>query len=71
MLKVKKANTKIVRKTVKKAQNIQLAMKAYKNPTSSLLLRAAASLYHYSKDSIINHLDNTLQVEYTPDIYVE
>jgi hypothetical protein len=59
MPKVKKANTKIVRKAVEKAQNIQLAVKAYKNPTSSLLLRAAASLYHYSKNSITNHLDNT------------
>ncbi len=71
MPKVKKTNTKTVRKTVKKMQNIQLIIKAYKNLTSSLLLRAAASLYYYFKDSIINHLDNTSQIKYTPDIYVE
>ena len=71
MPKVKKANTKIVRKAVEKAQNIQLAVKAYKDPTSGLSLRAAASLYHCSKDSITNHLDDTPQVEYAPDVYVE
>ena len=59
MSKVKKANTKTVRKTVKKTQNIQLIAKTYKDPTSSLSLRATASLYHYSKDSITNYLDNT------------
>ena len=59
MPKVKKANTKTVRKAVEKAQNIQLAVKAYKDPTSSLLLRAAISLYYYSKDFITNYLDNT------------
>jgi len=46
-------------------------VKAYKNPTSGLLLRAAASLYHCSKDSITNYFDDTPQVEYAPDIYVE
>jgi iron-sulfur cluster repair protein YtfE (RIC family) len=46
-------------------------VEAYKNPISDLSLRAAASLYHYSKDSITNHLDDTPQVEYAPDIYVE
>ena len=46
-------------------------MKAYKDPTSNLLLRAAASLYHCSKDSITNHLNDTPKHEYTPDIYIE
>jgi len=46
-------------------------VKAYKDPTSGLSLRAAASLYHYSKDSITNHLNNTSQVKYAPDVYVE
>ena len=46
-------------------------MKAYKNPTSSLLLRAAASLYHYSKNSITNHLNDTPKHEYVSDIYIE
>ena len=46
-------------------------MKAYKNPISSLLLRAAASLYYYFKNFITNHLDDTPQVEYTPNIYIE
>jgi hypothetical protein len=71
MPKVKKANTKTVRKADEKAQNIQLAVKAYKDPTSGLSLRAAVSLYHCSKDSITNHLDDTPQVEYAPDVYVE
>jgi hypothetical protein len=71
MPKVKKANTKTVRKAVEKAQNIQLAVKAYKDPTSGLSLRAATSLYHCSKDSITNHLDDTPQVKYAPNIYVE
>jgi hypothetical protein len=71
MPKVKKTNTKTVKKTVKKAQNIQLAVKAYKDPTSDLSLRAATSLYHCSKDSITNYLDNTPQIKYAPNIYVE
>ncbi len=71
MPKVKKANTKTIRKAVKKTQNIQLLVKAYKNLIFSLFLRATASLYHYSKNSIINYLDNTPQVKYTLNIYVE
>jgi hypothetical protein len=46
-------------------------MKAYKDPTSGLLLRAAASLYHCFKDSITNYFDDTSQVEYAPNVYVE
>ena len=71
MPKVKKTNTKTVKKAVEKTQNIQLAIKAYKDPTSNLSLRAAASLYYYFKDFITNHLNNTSQVKYTTDIYVE
>ena len=46
-------------------------MKTYKNPISDFSLRAAASLYHYSKDSITNYLNDTPKHEYTPDIYIE
>src|SRR6266536_5180970 len=46
-------------------------MKAYKDPTSGLLLRVAASLYHYSKDLITNHLNDTPKYEYISDIYIE
>ena len=41
MPRVKKANTKALRKATEKAQNIQLTVKAYKEPTSGLLLPAA------------------------------
>ncbi len=71
MPKVEEPNTKTIKKTLKKAKNIQLAVKAYKNPTSSLSLRAAVSLCHYSKNSITNHLNDTPKHEYTPDIYIE
>ena len=43
MPRVKRANTKALRKASEKAQNIQLAVKAYKKPISDLLLPAAAS----------------------------
>ncbi len=46
-------------------------MKAYKDPTSSLLLRAAVSLYHYSKNLITNHFNDTPKHEYISDIYIE
>ena len=39
----KRANTKALRKASEKAQNIQLAVKAYKKPTFDLLLPAAVS----------------------------
>ncbi len=71
MPKVEEPNTKAVRKALEKAKNIQLAVKVYKDPTSGLSLRAAASLYHCSKDSITNHLNDTPKHEYTPDIYIE
>ncbi len=71
MPKVEEPNTKAVRKALKKAKNIQLIVKAYKNPTSGLLLRAAASLYYYSKDLITNHLNDTPKYEYTSNIYIE
>ena len=71
MPKVEEPNTKAVRKALKKAKNIQLAVKAYKDPISGLLLRAAASLYHYSKNSINNHLNDTPKHEYTPNIYIK
>src|SRR5258708_14860869 len=71
MPKVEEPNTKAVRKALEKAKNIQLAVKAYKDPTSGLSLRAAASLYHCSKDSITNHLNDTPKHEYAPDVYIE
>ena len=71
MPKVEEPNTKAVRKALKKAKNIQLVVKAYKDSISGLLLRAAASLYHYSKDSITNHLNDTPKHEYASDIYIE
>jgi hypothetical protein len=43
MPRVKRANIKVFRKAAEKAQNIQLAVKAYKEPISDLLLSAAAS----------------------------
>ncbi len=46
-------------------------MKAYKDPTSGLLLRAAVSLYYYSKNLITNHLNDTPKYEYIFDIYIE
>jgi hypothetical protein len=49
MPKVIKANSKAIRKSVKKAKNIQLAVQAYKDPSSGLSLRAAASLYDCNK----------------------
>ena len=48
-----------------------MAVKAYKDPTSDLLLRAAASLYHYSKDLITNHLNDTSKHEYISNIYIK
>jgi hypothetical protein len=71
MPKVKKANPKALKKAAEKARNIQLAVKAYKDPISSLLLRAAASLYHYNKDSITHHLNDTPEHRYVPDIYID
>jgi hypothetical protein len=74
MPKVIKANSKAIRKSVEKVKNIQLAVQAYKDPFLGLSLRAAASLYGYNKDSIINHLNNTpetSQIRYAPDVYVE
>jgi hypothetical protein len=44
---------------------------AYKDPTSDFSLRAAASLYHYLKNSMFNHFNDTLKHEYISDIYVE
>jgi len=46
-------------------------MKAYKDPTSGLLLRAAVSLYYYSKNLITNHHKDTTKYEYIFDIYIE
>jgi hypothetical protein len=46
-------------------------MEAYKNLIFYLSLRAAASLYHYNKDSITHHLNNTPEHRYAPDIYIE
>jgi hypothetical protein len=43
MPRVKRANTKALKKAFEKAQNIQLAVKAYKKPIFNLLLPAAAS----------------------------
>src|SRR6266498_4583399 len=71
MPKVEEPNTKAVKKTLKKAKNIQLIIKAYKDPTSNLLLRAAASLYHYSKNLITNHLNDTSKHEYISNIYIK
>jgi hypothetical protein len=72
--KVIKANSKAIRKSVEKAKNIQLAVQAYKNPFSSLSLRATALLYNCNKNSITNHFNNipkTSQIRYMFDIYVE
>jgi iron-sulfur cluster repair protein YtfE (RIC family) len=44
---------------------------AYKDPTSDFSLRAAASLYHYLKNSMFNHFNDTLKHEYAFNIYVE
>ncbi len=46
-------------------------MIAYKDPDSSLLIREAAALYHCSKNSIANHLNDTSKYDYTPNIYIE
>jgi hypothetical protein len=67
----KKTNDKIPTTAIEKIKNIQLAVDAYKDSTSDFSLRAAASLHHYLKNSISNHLDNTLKHEYISDIYVE
>jgi glutaredoxin-related protein len=58
MPKVIKANSKAIRKSVEKAKNIQLAMQAYKDPSSGFSLRAAVLLYGCNKDSITNHLND-------------
>jgi hypothetical protein len=71
MPKIIKANSKAIRKSEKKAKNIQLAVEAYIDSTSGLLLRAAVIIYDYSKISIINHFDNIFRIRYTPDIYIE
>jgi hypothetical protein len=67
----KKANDKVPTTTIKKIKNIQLIMDTYKNPISDFLLRAAASLNHYLKNSIFNYFNNTPKYEYISDIYVE
>jgi hypothetical protein len=74
MPKVIKANSKAIRKSVEKTKNIQLAVQAYKDPSSGLSLRAAALFYDCNKNSITNHLNDTpeiSQIRYAPDIYVE
>ena len=43
MPRVKKANTKALRKATEKVQNIQLTVKAYKEPNSDFFLFAAVS----------------------------
>jgi hypothetical protein len=67
----KKVNDKIPTTAIEKIKNIQLTVDTYKNSTSGFSLRAAASLYHYLKDSISNHLNHTPKYEYASDIYVE
>jgi hypothetical protein len=71
MPRVKKANPKALRKAAEKARNIQLAVEAYKDLISGFLLRAAASLYHYNKNLITHHLNNTLEYRYVPNIYID
>jgi hypothetical protein len=71
MPKIKKANPKALRKAAEKARNIQLAVEAYKDPTSGLSLRAAASLYHCNKDSITHHLNDTPEHRYAPNVYID
>ena len=71
MPKIEEPNTKAVRKALKKAKNIQLAVKIYKDPIFGLLLRAATSLYYYSKNSITNYLNDTPKHEYISDIYIK
>jgi hypothetical protein len=59
MPRVKKANPKALRKAAEKALNIQLAVKAYKDPSNDLSLRDAAAIFNCSKSSITNHLNET------------
>jgi hypothetical protein len=46
-------------------------VEAYKDLISGFLLRAAASLYHYNKNSITHHLNDTPEYRYVPDIYID
>jgi hypothetical protein len=74
MPKVIKANSKAIRKVVEKVKNIQLAVQAYKDPSSGLSLHAAALFHGCNKDSITNHLNDipeASQIRYAPDVYVE
>ena len=74
MPKAIKANSRTIRKSQEKSQNIQLAVKAYTDPSSGLSLRAAAVIYGCSKDSITNHLKDgsgTTKHRYAPDVYVK
>jgi hypothetical protein len=74
MPRVKRANPKALRKAAEKALNIQLAVKAYKDPSNDLSLRVVAAIFNCSKSSITNHLNNisdTCKIQYAPDIYVE
>jgi hypothetical protein len=58
MPKVIKANSKAIRKSVEKTKNIQLAVQAYKNPSSDLSLRAAVLFYDCNKNSITNYFND-------------
>jgi hypothetical protein len=74
MPKTIKANSRTIRKSQEKSQNIQLAVKAYTDPSSGLSLRAAAVIYGCSKNSITNHLKDgsgTIKHRYAPDIYIK
>jgi hypothetical protein len=66
-----KVNDKIPTTATEKAKNIQLAVNMYKDPTSDFLLRAVVSLYHYSKNLISNHFNDTPKHEYASNVYVE
>ena len=74
MPRVKRANPKALRKAAEKALNIQLAVKAYKDPSNNLSSRAVAAIFNCSKSLITNHLNNTpdtCKIQYAPDVYVE
>ena len=51
-----------------------MAVKAYKDPSNNLSLRAVAAIFNCSKSSITNHLNDipdTCKIQYAPDVYVE
>jgi hypothetical protein len=54
--KVNRDREKVLSKADIKANNILKAVKAYEAEDSDLLIRRAATLFHYSITSISNHI---------------